>query len=126
MAREPKYGVTLNGWERLLASLEANAPDLPQLETYRAQLKGMLDAARTASAEQAAMAAVKQEATKRLQELLTEGRKLATFLRSGVRQKYGNRSEKLVEFGLRVFRSRTGGSTAPEVKPPVTPPPAQQ
>jgi hypothetical protein len=132
MAREPKYGVTLNGWERLLASLEANAQDLPQLETYRAQLKEMLDKAREASAQQAAMAAVKQEATKQLQGLLTEGRKLATFLRSGIRQKYGNRSEKLVEFGLRVLRgrSRTAGTTPPEVKPPevkppvTTPPPA--
>ena len=42
MAREPKYGVTLNGWERLLASCEANAKDFPQLETYRALLLTML------------------------------------------------------------------------------------
>lgn len=29
MAREPKYGVTLNGWDRLLAALEANAAEFP-------------------------------------------------------------------------------------------------
>lgn len=45
MAREPQYGVTLNGWERLLASLEANAQDFPQLEPYRAQLQTMLELA---------------------------------------------------------------------------------
>lgn len=120
MAREPQYGVTLNGWERLLGSIEANAGDFPQLETYRAQLKTMLEAAREASAQQAAKAAEKQEATQRLQVALAEGRKLANFLRNGVRQRYGNRSEKLVEFGLKPFRSRVR-ALVPVVKPPQPP-----
>jgi hypothetical protein len=122
MARELKYGVTLNGWERLLASLEANAPDFPQFESYRVQLKAMLEAARESSAHQAAMAATKQEATKRLQGTLAEGRKLANFLRNGVRQQYGNRAEKLVEFDLKPFRAKVR-TTAEVAKPPVTPPP---
>ena len=123
MAREPKYGVTLNGWERLLASLEVNAQDFPQLEGYRAQLKAMLDAAQETSAQQAAMAATKQEATKRLKGMLADGRKLANFLRNGVRQRYGNRAEKLVEFGLQPLRPKL--RTPTEVaKPPATPPPA--
>jgi hypothetical protein len=122
MAREPKYGVTLNGWERLLASLEVNAQDFPQLEGYRAQLKAMLDAAQETSSQQAAMAATKQEATKRLKGMLGEGRKLANFLRNGVRQRYGNRAEKLVEFGLKPLRPKV--RTATEVtKPPATPRP---
>ncbi|HKG34709.1 MAG TPA: hypothetical protein VKB22_13280 [Gemmatimonadales bacterium] len=121
MAREPKYGVTLNGWERLLASCEANAKDFPQLETYRALLLTMLVQVREISAHQTAMAASKQEATQRLQALLTEGRKLATFLRNGVRQQYGNRAEKLVEFDLQPLRGRT--RTADGVKPPVIPAP---
>lgn len=120
MAREPKYGVTLNGWERLLASLEANAGDLPQFETYRAQLKTMLDGAREASAQQAALAANKQETTKKLQSVLADGRKLANFLRNGVRQRYGNRSEKLVEFGLNPLRTRVR-ALLPAVKPPQPP-----
>jgi hypothetical protein len=121
MAREPKYGVTLNGWERLLASMEANPEDFKTLETYRAQLKSMLDTAREASAHQAAMDAAKQEATKSLQTLLVEGRKLATFLRGGVKQRYGDRSEKLVEFGLAPARPKT--RTESKQKPPATPPP---
>jgi hypothetical protein len=123
MARELKYGVTLNGWERLLASMEANAPDFPQFESYRVQLKAMLEAARESSAHQAAMAATKQEATKRLQGTLAEGRKLANFLRNGVRQQYGNRAEKLVEFDLKPLRAKVR-TTAEVVKPPATPPPA--
>jgi hypothetical protein len=120
MAKEPKYGATLNGWERLLASMEANAQDFPQLETYRAQLKTKLDTARAASAQQAAMEATKQEATKSLQAMLVEGRKLATFLRNGVKQHYGDRSEKLVEFGLRPVRPRAKATA--DQKPPAPPP----
>lgn len=122
MAREPKYGVTLNGWERLLASLEANAQDFPQLETYRTQLKAMLDAARETSGHQAAMAATKQEATKQLQGMLADGRKLANFLRNGVRQHYGNRAEKLVEFDLKPLRARVKAAAQPPTVKPPTPP----
>ncbi|HEX4494506.1 MAG TPA: hypothetical protein VIE43_02465 [Thermoanaerobaculia bacterium] len=127
MAREPKYGVTLNGWERLLASLEANAADFPQLDTYRDQLKTMLDNARDASAHQTAMLAAKQEETRRLQGVLVDGRKLATFLRNGVRQRYGNRAEKLVEFDLAPLRTKGRApepTKPPEVKSTAKPNPA--
>ena len=107
MAREPKYGVTFNGWDRLVASLEANTQDFPQLETYRAQLLERLAQAREIQSLQAAMAASKQDASQRLKTVLGEGRKLANFLRSGVRQRYGNRAEKLVEFDLQPLRART-------------------
>ena len=123
MAREPQYGVTFNGWERLLASMEANGKDFPQLETYRAQLAAMLKTAREAASHQAAMAASKQEASQLLQSMLVEGRKMATFLRLAVKRQYGDRSEKLVEFGLQPFRSRP--RAAVEVaKPPASPPAA--
>ncbi|HEX6904721.1 MAG TPA: hypothetical protein VF789_33750 [Thermoanaerobaculia bacterium] len=122
MAREPQYGVTINGWERLLASLEANAQDFPQLEVYRTQLAAMLQTAREAAAQQAAMAAGKQEASQRLQTVLVEGRKMATFLRIGVKRQYGDKSEKLVEFGLQPFRSRPRATA--ESKEPAPPPPA--
>jgi hypothetical protein len=122
MAREPKYGVTINGWERLLASLEANTQDFPQLESYRTQLKAMLEAVRETSAQQAAMAATKQGTTKRLQGMLADGSKLANFLRNGVRQRYGNRAEKLVEFDLKPLRPKVR-TTTEVAKPPATPPP---
>jgi hypothetical protein len=121
MAREPKYGATLNGWEHLLTSMETNADDFKALEPYRAELKSKLDAARAASAQQAAMEATKQEATKSLRQMLVEGRKLATFLRGGVKQRYGDKSEKLVEFGLAPLRPKAKASGGQ--KPPATPPP---
>ena len=122
MAREPQYGVTLNGWERLLTSMEANPDDFKAFADYRAKLKSMLDTARQASAQQAATAATKQEASKNLQALLVDGRKLANFLRNGVKQHYGNRSEKLVEFGLAPLRTKAKAKT--DQKPPATPPPS--
>ena len=122
MAREPLYGVTVNGWERLLISLETNRQDLPHLETHRLLLAGMVAQLREISAQQAAMAASKQDATQRLQALLNEGRKLATFLRSGIRQQYGNRSEKLVEFDLKPFRARTRPVTVSPKPTPTVPP----
>jgi paraquat-inducible protein B len=122
MAREPKYGTTLNGWQRLLTSMEANPQDFQQLEAYRAQLQTKLDAARQAATEQAAMAAAKQDATKRLNDLLVEGRKLVTFLRGGVKQRYGDKSEKLVEFDLAPARPKAKSSTD-ATKPPAPPPP---
>lgn len=122
MAREPKYGATFNGWERLLASLEANKETFPQLDAYRTQLEAMLTQAREASAEQTAMAASKQQATQLIRTLLVDGRKLATVLRTVVRQKYGNRAEKLVEFDLQPLRARTRVATAGTKPPTVTPP----
>jgi hypothetical protein len=123
MAREPQYGVTINSWERLLASLEANTQDFPQLEVYRARLASMLQTVRESASQQAAMAASKQEASQRLQAMLVEGRKMATFLRNAVKRQYGDKSEKLVEFGLQPFRSRPR-VIVEAAKPPATPTPA--
>jgi hypothetical protein len=121
MAKEPKYGTTLNGWQRLLTSMEANAQDFKSLEAYRTQLQGMLDAARQAAKEQTSMAAAKQDATQRLNDLLVVGRKLATFLRGGVKQRYGDKSEKLVEFDLAPARPKA--KTPEPGKPPAPAPP---
>jgi hypothetical protein len=121
MAKEPKHGTTLNGWQRLLTSMEANAQDFTPLEAYRTQMQSMLDAARLAAKEQTAMAAAKQDATQRLNDLLVEGRKLATFLRGGVKQRYGDKSEKLVEFDLAPARPKA--KTPEPAKPPAPVPP---
>ena len=124
MAREQKYGSTLNGWAHLLTSIEANPEDFQALERYRQELAAMLEGAREAIAQQTAMAAAKQQASQRLQVLLVNGRKLATFLRNGVRRQYGEKSEKLVEFGLQPFRGRPR-LTPEATKPPAPPAPAE-
>jgi hypothetical protein len=126
MARDPLYGVTLHGWDGLSSALEANSQDFQELEAHRQQLVSTRDQVREAAAEQALHAAAKQDASKRLQQKLGDGRKLATFLRNAVRQRYGNRSEKLVEFGLQPFRSRRRTTQPSETKPPGGDPPTPQ
>jgi hypothetical protein len=56
--------------------------------------------------QQADLTAKKQVVSKRLQVLVGDGRQLAAFLRAGVKQQYGTRSEKLSAFNLQPFRGR--------------------
>ncbi|HEX3129671.1 MAG TPA: hypothetical protein VH394_20200 [Thermoanaerobaculia bacterium] len=100
------YAQIYGNWIGLAAGLEANEADLPHLDSPRQELTDLMAEAQNLLAQQAAQAAAKQETTKRLQELIDRGLKLATFLRVGVKQHYGTRSEKLVEFHLQPFRGR--------------------
>ena len=110
-------------WQDLVSALAENAGDLPHLQTRLIKLQGILAQTVGVVQEQAASRAVKQEASRRLESLLSEGQKVATFLRVGVREHYGNRSEKLTEFNMLPFRSRTVPPTLP---PPESPAPATE
>ena len=92
----------------LLTALAANGEDLPHLETSRAKLETMIDQAADAATRQATAAAVKQEATKQLQTLMTDSTRLGNALRAMIKEHYGVRSEKLAEFGIQPFRGRPG------------------
>jgi hypothetical protein len=118
MANET-YGTTLNGWQELSTSMAANSGDIPHLEAHRVRLAELLRQAQEITTQQAALTASKQEASKKLLDVVLEGRKIATFLRAGVKQHYGNRAEKLVEFKLRPFRGRRRSTDA---QPPATAP----
>ena len=61
----------------------------------------MLTGGRDNAVQQTAMAATKQEASKRLQAMLADGWELRNFLAQCVRQRYGNRAEELVELDLK-------------------------
>ena len=54
--------------------------------------------------EQAFHDARKQEVTARMNEVLSEGRIVATVLQAVLKQHFGPRSERLVEFGIKPFR----------------------
>jgi len=120
-------GETLNGWQELASSLSANTAEIPHLEGHRTRLADLLKQAQDLTTQQAALTASKQEVTKKLQGVMDEGKKVATFLRVGVRQHYGTRAEKLLEFGLRPFRGlrqKKSDPSTPEAKPPADQPPA--
>ena len=114
----------LQDWELLLAAVDQNLGDLPQLQIARDKLEGLLDQARVLVPQQAAQAAAKQSTSQQLEAVLTGGRKVATVIRFTVKEHYGNRNQKLTEFNIQPFRSRTVPATLP---PPENPaPPSEQ
>jgi hypothetical protein len=108
-------------------ALAANSMELPHLEGHRQIAVSMLTEMKDLTAQQASLTAAKQDISKRLETLKDEGRKLLTFVDVGVRQHYGTRSEKLVEFGQQPFRSQprirvVGEDGKPLAKRPPAPP----
>jgi hypothetical protein len=125
MARETRYTGILGDLQRLMATLEANKEELPQLEPFRLKLASILAQALAVSQQQAALKATKQEASKQTRRLLTEGQRLANVVRTVVKEHYGPREEKIAEFGLQPFRGRKAkpatADPAPTPAPPAVP-----
>src|SRR5262245_41904 len=122
MARETTtYAESRDEWRRLIPSLIANAADIPHLEAPRIQLEAISGEVSELLTRQSELAASKQEISRRLQVLIAAGRQLAAFLRAGVKQRYGNRSEKLTAFNLQPFRGRKAGKPIEENPPAAAP-----
>lgn len=109
--------------DSLLAKVEANAADLAQLEANRSRLAAALEGAREASIRQAASKAQCQQATRDLEGFLKDLKEQITRMRNGVRNQYGLKSEKLVEFNLQP-RRKPQRSKEKEPEPAPTPTPA--
>lgn len=109
----------------LIKSGKSNTGDVTHLEMHLDKLGTFLTQVDEIEKQQAALTASKQEASKQLRALLTDGTKVATFIKAGLREHYGNRAEKLVEFGLQPFRGRPRKAKPEEpVEPPVEAAPA--
>jgi hypothetical protein len=115
MARVRTYAEIVNGWDELLTAMEQNNGDLTLLDIPRQRLEGIRDQIKGFAVEQATAAASRQVATKRVEFLLAHGSKLATLLRVSIREHYGNRNEKIAEFGIRPLH--TGQASAAVVNP---------
>ncbi len=100
------YAVVMKKLELRSTALAANGAELPYLEVPLGELDALLTEMKALTAQQASLTAAKQEVSKRLAELSRDGQKLMTFVDVGVRHQYGNRAEKLVEFGQQPFRSQ--------------------
>lgn len=107
--------------ELMFDALQANEANLGHLVGSREKLESQLETTRELFRQQSAHAAAKQEASRQLQQSLDDLGKLVSFLRHGVKEHFGTRSEKLVDFGLTPFRSRT--RRVPPPAPPTPPPP---
>jgi hypothetical protein len=124
MARETKYTGMIGGWQRLHRLVEANKADLPNLEPFLAKLGTLLEQALEVTKRQAAMRAAKQEASKEIRKLASQGNRLTALMRQALKEHYGITEEKLAEFGLQPFRGRPRKKATPEKpEPPEVPPP---
>ena len=108
-------------WRKTGTAVGANAADLPHLEPPRAALESLHEEFQSLSRQQDVLAATRQDVSKRIRQVLTEGNRIAAFLRAGARQRFGPASEKLVEFGIQPFRGRKRTKAEPE--PPAEPTP---
>lgn len=114
------FADTVVEWEQLLAAWIANASELPNLDPQRLELETLLRELRQLGVQQDAQQAVAQETTKNIKERIKRGRPIATQLRAGVTARYGTRSEKLVEFGMKPFRTRVRKADAAKKSPKPT------
>ena len=126
MARKERTYLGIIGLlQRLLMALEANKSELPHLEGFRTKLAAMLSQILDLSHQQSSLRASKQEASKQLRQLTEDGQKLASVVFAAVKEHYGNREEKIAEFGLQPFRGRKVKPEQEEPELPELPLPAQ-
>lgn len=105
-------------WRNLSTAVIANAADLPHLVNHAQRLTVVLNETESAVTEQAVRIASKQEMSQEIDDHMVLGRRLAAFLSAGVRERYGNRAEKLAEFKMQPLRRgkpRIVETPAPEI-----------
>lgn len=116
-------GETIQDLENLVATMAPYIQEIPHLEAPLNKLVGILGQMRPLITRQADLAAQRQEVSQVLRRLLTEARRLGNFLRVGLKENYGPRSEKLATFRLQPFRGRKAAKPE-EPAPPPEPAPA--
>jgi hypothetical protein len=120
-ARETRTAGVLGELQNLAMAMEANKDQLPDLEALRLKFAGIVTQSLDIRQQQVAFQASKQESSKQLQKLLTQGKSMADVLRTAVKNHFGSREEKIVEFGLQPFRGRKVKAAAPTPTTPTTP-----
>jgi hypothetical protein len=120
MARkETRKAGILGDLQGLSVTMEANKDQLPGLEAFRLKLAGFVAQSQELRKQQAALQASKQEASKQLKKVLTAGQSVANVVRTAVKDHFGSREEKIVEFGVQPFRGRKVKAATPTT--PTTP-----
>ena len=118
----------MTDWDALLKRVTANGAELPDLSAYSAPLAQILEAAKDGIAAANGHRGAKQETTKTLRGLLTQGSLAAAKLRAAVKAHYGRDSERLVEYNMRPIRPQNRKpATPPAVEsPPAAPSPTNE
>ena len=105
-----RVAVTVGELELLVQSVTPETiAEIPYIAPAHAELREIVEETRQLMTERDRYAALKQEATRRIQERLEEGGRGATLLRSLLRQRYGNRPEPLAAFRIKPAHGRPRG-----------------
>ncbi len=121
MADPRLYMNKVNGWEKMDTAITANGSPLEPLAFKLPVLRQKGQQLRSLYAEHAALAASRQAITEEMQQVIEEGEQVFRMLREGLRQHYGKRNLKLVEFGIEPLPGRPRTDTTPP--PPEAPAP---
>jgi hypothetical protein len=116
-SKNTRQSDVIQQWQNLVSALAENIGELQHLASRFTKLQDILTESISVTQEKASARASKQAASRRLESLLSDGQKVVTFLKVGVREHYGNRSEKLAEFHLLPLRGRRP-AVKTEPKPP--------
>lgn len=101
------YMNKVNGWEKMDAAMTVNEAEVAHLSFKLPTLRDDSQKMRVLYAQHAALAAARQTITQEMQRLIDEGDQIFRMLREALKDHYGKRNEKLVEFGIEPLRTST-------------------
>ena len=91
-------------WDKLAAAFRANPPAAIGVESVLQEFETLLTEVHSLVVLQDVQTAAVQQTSKDLEARVKRGTLLASRLRSAAKAFYGDRTEKIVEFGMRPFR----------------------
>jgi hypothetical protein len=113
-----RVAVTVGELELLIQSVTPETlAETPYIEPAHAELRELVEETRQLMTERDRYTALKQEATRKIQEKLEAGCRAATILRHSLRYRYGNRPEPLAAFRIKPAHGRPRGRKAAESQP---------
>ncbi len=101
------YMNKVNGWDKIDTAMTTNDPEVGHLGFKLPTLRTNSQRMRSLYAQHAALAAARQTITQDMQRLIDEGDQIFRMLREALKDHYGKRNEKLVEFGVEPLRIAT-------------------
>jgi hypothetical protein len=106
MASKNAYGPVFREFESLDSACLANQDVLPDIESVRAPLAGILTELKALKSLQENLEGERQQTTQRIRVLLDEGKEAVRRVRGFVKARLGTKSERLPQFGIAPIRKR--------------------
>ena len=117
---------SIAAWEKAVSNARANGMDVPGMDAYLTPLEKILADAKDLSARLDMRQGVKQQETKDRRALIQAGNVQVSRIRSAIKAFFGPNSERVIEFGARPVRPRTGKVQQAKAKPPVVSQPSPE